>query len=67
MKQPTFIEHDDELEQIRRESVTLRRELGLPGGRLTDEQQKIYLQAKSKLFDAKKNRQEPAGVTMERK
>ena len=61
------IESDDSLEQIRRESVALRRELGLPGGRLTEEQQKIYLTAKSKLYDAKKNRQEHASVAAERK
>jgi len=37
---------DDSLEQIRLESVALRRKLGLPGGRLTEEQQRVYLEAK---------------------
>jgi hypothetical protein len=39
MKQQTQIVGDN-LEQMRLESVALRRKLGLPGGRLTDEQQK---------------------------
>ena len=57
----------DSLEQIRQESVALRRELGLPGGALTDEQQKIYLDAKSKLWHGKEKHQEPARVATERK
>ena len=48
MKRPTFIEHDDGLEQMRRESVALRKDLGLPGGRLTEEQQRVYLEAKQR-------------------
>jgi len=57
----------DSLEQMRLESVALRRELGLPGGRLTMEQQKIYLEAKEKLWRTKNIRQESAGITAERK
>lgn len=43
----------DSLEQMRLASVALRRELGLPGGRLTPEQQKIYLEASEKLWRTK--------------
>ena len=66
MQQQTPIISDG-LEQMRLESVALRRELGLPGGALTDEQQKTYLDAKSKLWHGKDNRQEPAKVVAERK
>jgi len=52
MQQQTPIISDG-LEQMRLESVALRRELGLPGGALTDEQQKTYLDAKSKLWHGK--------------
>jgi len=54
MEQQAAILDSDPLEQIRLESVALRRELGLPGGRLTEEQQKIYLEAKQKQWYAKK-------------
>jgi hypothetical protein len=43
----------DFLEQMMLESVALRRELGLPGGRLTEEQQKTYLEAKQNLWRSK--------------
>jgi len=49
----------DSLEQIRQESITLRRELGLPGGALTDEQQKIYLEAKRERWQDKNVHQLP--------
>ena len=54
MEQQAAIIDSDPLEQIRLESVALRRELGLPGGRLTEEQQKIYLEAKQKQWYARK-------------
>ena len=44
----------DGLEQMRLESVALRRELGLPGGILTEEQRKIYLETKQKRWYAQK-------------
>ena len=49
----------DSLEQIRQESIALRRELGLPGGALTDEQQKIYLEAKRERWQDKNVHQLP--------
>jgi len=55
--QKTPIKVDSWVAQIGREAVALRRELGLPGGRLTDEQQKIYLQAKEQLYESKKKQQ----------
>ena len=57
MKRHTPIKCDS-LEQIRLESVALRRKLGLPGGQLTEEQQKIYLEAKHKLRLTKSVRQQ---------
>jgi len=38
------------MEQWCLDCVALRRELGLPGGLLTEEQQKIYLKAKRELW-----------------
>jgi len=55
MEQQVAIIDSDPLEQMRLESVALRRELGLPGGRLTEEQQKIYLEAKRKRWHAQKH------------
>jgi hypothetical protein len=43
----------DGLEQICLDWVALRRELALPGGALTEEQQQIYLKAKRELWLAK--------------
>jgi len=56
MKHQPPIVSDDSLEQMRLQSIALRRELGLPGGRLTAEQQQIYLNAKSKLWCAENDR-----------
>ena len=56
MEQRAAIIDSDPLEQIRLESVELRRELGLPGGRLTEEQQKTYLEAKQKQWYARKHK-----------
>jgi hypothetical protein len=47
------------LEQFQIDRVALRRELGLPGGRMTEEQQKIYLDATAKLWREKNNWQPP--------
>jgi hypothetical protein len=52
--QPPIV--SDSLEQMRLESIALRRELGLPGGRLTEEQQQTYLNAKSKRWSAENDR-----------
>ena len=52
---------DDSLEQMRLEGVALRRELGLPGGRLTAEQQRIYLEAKQNQRLSKKTAEKLSG------
>ena len=59
MKRQTQIVVNDSLEQMRLESVALRRKLGLPGGRLTEEQQRIYLEAKRELWLAKNAHKKP--------
>jgi len=46
MKQQTRV-RSDSLEQMRLDAVALRRKLGLPGGRLTEEQRTIYSEAKA--------------------
>jgi hypothetical protein len=57
----------DELEQIRLDSIALRKELGLPGGRLTEEQQVLYLKAKTERWRAQHVRSETIGETAEHK
>ena len=56
MEQQAPVIVSDGLEQMRLESVAMRRELGLPGGRLTEEQQKIYSEAKQKRWYAQKGK-----------
>ncbi|MCL2304796.1 MAG: hypothetical protein FWC43_05575 [Planctomycetaceae bacterium] len=51
---------NDSLEQMCLEGVALRRELGLPGGRLTAEQQRIYLEAKQNQRLSKKTAEKTA-------
>ena len=46
MKQQTRVKSDS-LEQMQRDGVALRRKLGLPGGRLSEEQRTIYSEAKT--------------------
>jgi len=58
MKRQTPIVRDS-LEQMRLDCVALRRKLGLPGGQLTEEQQKIYLEAKRELWLDHNVRQQP--------
>jgi hypothetical protein len=60
-----IIVDDDGLEQFRQGCVALRRELGLFGGRLTEEQQKIYLEAQAKLWRALYVRSETVGGAVE--
>jgi len=43
----------DDMEQFRCDSVALRRKLGISGGRLTEEQQRIYLDAQREMWLAK--------------
>jgi len=45
MKQQTRV-RSESLEQMQRDGVALRKKLGLPGGRLTEEQRTIYAEAK---------------------
>jgi len=52
MERQTQVEIDD-MEQFRRDSVALRRKLGIPGGRLTEEQRKIYSDAQREMWLAK--------------
>jgi hypothetical protein len=55
MEPRTPISQSYSIEQFQIDRVALRRELGLPGGRMTEEQQKIYLEATTKLWREKTN------------
>jgi hypothetical protein len=59
MEQRTNAMPDYSLEQYRRDCVAIRIELGLTSNRMTGEQQKIYEEAKKKLWREKNNWQPP--------
>jgi hypothetical protein len=65
MERQTPIMEDYSLEQFARDCVALRRELGLTSNRMTKEQEKTYLDARTKLWRAKNNWQAPAGGARE--